>query len=545
MSMSGTILVVEDEAATRFFLSQALSDVGYDVLEADCAAGALGLVSERNVDLAILDLRLPDRSGLEILPELLDHDPDLPVIFLTGHGSVQEAVQAMKLRACDFIAKPPDLPTLKRTIAHLLRNVQLQRDVQRLRANPPDSAQPLVIGKTRRMARVLEMAERVAPTTASILITGESGTGKERIANLIHEKSNRSSKPMVAVNCSAIPKHLLESELFGSVKGAYTGAITRKGLIEQANGGTLFLDEISAMSLDMQAKLLRVIEDRMVRRVGATTEMEVDLRLVTASNRNLKAMIEAETFREDLYYRIAVFTIELPPLRQRMEDIPLIAAAYIDHFSRKANCNVEGLTPEALACLEAYHWPGNIRELRNIIERAVILADGPQIGIEHLPSEITRLSLKATGDGPTGKPSAPLAGSLLDVEKRLIADAMERSGGDLDAAAELLGITPAELRRRLASGSARGFCSHDSPPRPCDRRPPGAAPFPPLQPRGKVARLFGRCRRRQRPGQRPAGQHILRHHPHRLRARRRNWPATGQPGPQKPALHSHHSHDSF
>ncbi len=448
--MPAKILMVEDDTTTRFFLSRILSDDGYEVTEAGSAEEALEILGQQTVDLVVLDMKLPGRSGLDILPELLSQDPNLPVIFITGESTVDLAVQAMKLRACDFIEKPPDIPTLRRVIAHLLRTSQLQQEVERLRTVPSDSANPFITGQTRRMARVLELAEKVAPTTATVLITGENGTGKERFANLIHARSGRAGNSLVAINCAAVPKDILESELFGSMKGAFSGAVTRKGLLEQANGGTLFLDEISAMNTDMQAKLLRVLESKTTRRLGATIDMQVDVRIIAASNRDLKAMMADGSFRQDLYYRLAVFSVDLPPLRERVADIPTIAAAYIDHFNRLTGRDIEGLTPEALACLEAYPWPGNVRELRNIIERAVILSDSPQIGLEHLPPEITSLSLKVTKT-PIGDPDSgdTLALSLPDMERRLISEALEHFHGDVDAAAQALGISVEELKQRL------------------------------------------------------------------------------------------------
>lgn len=445
--MSGTILIVEDNPGTRFFLSRALKDTGYKVLEADRGKRALEIVTEENVDLIILDLRLPDCSGLELMPKFLGQDPDLPIVVLTAHGEVPDAVQAMKLRASDFIVKPPDLNVLRQTIAQLLRNSSVQKEILRLRSDSADKGAPFVPGKSRKMARILEMVERIAPTPASVLLTGETGTGKERFASLIHSKSDKANKSFIAINCSAVPEHLIESELFGSVKGAFTGATSRKGLIEEAHGGTLFLDEISAMKPDMQVKLLRVLEERVVRRVGATSGTEVDIRLIAASNRNLKAMIDQGTFREDLYYRIAVFSIELPPLRERQQDIAIIAAAYINYYNRVNGKFVEGLTPEALACLEKYTWPGNVRELRNAIESAVILTEGSHIGLEHLPPQVT-MHVSACSD-ETPKVKTPLDGSLPEMERRIINDALERCGGDLAATADLLGISEQELRLRM------------------------------------------------------------------------------------------------
>jgi len=444
-----TVLLVEDEDAIRFFLSSALTDEGYEVLQAACAGEAVDLLDGRQVDLVILDLRLPDRSGLDLLPDILRYDPDLPVIFLSDKARVGDAVQAMKLRACDFIEKPPDLLTLKRTIAHLTRNVQLQREVKRLQSNPRVSAFPFVVGKTRKMTRLVDMAERVAPTGASVLITGESGTGKERIAELIHGKSPRRVKPMSAINCAAIPENLLESELFGAVRGAFTGAVPRKGIIEEADGGTLLLDEISAMKPDMQVKLLRALEQRLVRRLGSTEDIPVDVRLISASNRNLLAAIEQGGFREDLYYRLAVVVLEVPPLRERRSDISLIVAAYIDHFNREIGRAVEGVTPEAQAALEAYAWPGNVRDLRNVIEGAMIFCDDSQIGIQHLPPRIARHSLELAELDHEKGAGMPFGRSLLEIERRLINDAIRRANGDVSAAAHLLGITVDELESRL------------------------------------------------------------------------------------------------
>ena len=449
--MPGTILIVEDDPAARFFLSAALRDDGYEVVEAGSAEEALERMDRRSVDLAVLDVYLPGKTGIELLTDLLAIDPDLPVIFLTGQPDVRDAVQAMKLRACDFLPKCTDLNIIKGTIAHLVKNVQLQREIERLRAAPLSSRPaggPFVMGKSPRTSRVLTMVDKVARTSSTVLITGESGTGKERIAQLIHAKSDRANKPMVAINCAAIPENLVESELFGSGKGAFTGAVNRIGLIEQADKGTLFLDEIGTLKPEVQAKLLRVLENRTVRRLGETEDHPIDIRLIAASNVDLKQATNDGSFRSDLFYRISVFTIELPPLRERKGDIGPLVAAYIDYFNKEMVRFVEGVTPEALACLEAYSWPGNVRELRNVVERGIILCDGPQIGIEHLPDEIARLSCSVT-DNTSPAPGLPLGQSLLDLERRYIQEAIQRANGDLTEAAKILGISEEELRKRL------------------------------------------------------------------------------------------------
>jgi len=451
--MQGNILIVEDDQKARFFLAGSLAQEGYTIFEVGSAEEALVALSEHAIDLVLLDLGLPGRSGMEILPDILARDPTLPVVILTGSREVEQAVLAMKLRACDFIVKPVNLPALKCTIANLLTTTGVHDQVEMSRSTQSDSSQPLVFGKSRRMLRVMDMIEQVAPLPTSVLLLGESGTGKERVANLLHSRSGRANHPFVPINTSAIPEQLMESELFGTMKGAHSAAsANRKGLIEYADGGTLFLDEISAMKPDMQVKLLRVLEDRVVRRLGATTDIKVDVRIIAASNRNLQAMIEEGTFREDLYYRLAVFTIQLPPLRERVEDIPEIAAAYINYFNRQTGRFVEGITPEALACLQTYSWPGNIRELRNAIERSVILAKEGEIGLQHLPPEVAKLSLQAVsalshGDGSPQR----LPYSLGEWEHQLISQALAQAGGNHRQAAAILGLSVDELERRLGS----------------------------------------------------------------------------------------------
>jgi two-component system response regulator PilR (NtrC family) len=449
------ILLVEDEESTRLFLAQSLSEEGYELLEATSCAEAAQALRSQPVDLVILDLKLPDGSGLELLPEVIARDPGLPVVILTGEGGIPEAVQAMKLRACDFFRKPPSLSALKETVAQLLRKVAMQKEIQRLAEEATaDGELPFIVGQSRRMQRVMQAVERVAHTNVTVLLTGESGTGKERIARLIHEKSRRKQKRFVAVNCGAIAEQLVETELFGSAKGGYTGATERPGLIERADGGTLFLDEISTMKPELQAKLLRFLEDGKVRRVGSTEEIPVDVRIVAASNENLPKLIESGRFRQDLYYRLARVSIHLPPLRERKEDLPLLVAAIIDHCNRKQLSSgepIRGLTAEAFACLEAYDWPGNIRELLNVLMSAAIMANGPYIDIADLPAPLSlATALKATAAPRVpDEASAIASGSLLAWERRCIAEALQKASGDLQVAARLLGMSVEELRKRL------------------------------------------------------------------------------------------------
>jgi len=453
--MPGSILIVEDDVSTRLFLATSIRRDGYVVREASTVEEALDQLRKHPIDLVILDLGLPDRSGMELLPEVTASDPNLPVIVLTSSQEPADAVLAMKLRACDFLIKPPNLVSLKQIIAHLLNTAQLHDHIEVLKSSQGDASQPFVLGKSRAMGQVLEMVEDVAPLPTSVLILGESGTGKERIARLLHDRSPRARHPFVAVNTAAIPDNLMESEFFGAMRGSYSGATKdRKGIIEHTHGGTLFLDEISSMKPDLQVKLLRVLEDGKVRRLGSSSDIEVDTRIISASNQDLQEMIQAGTFREDLYYRLAVVVIELPPLRERLEDIPDLTAAYIDHFNRELSRFVEGVTPEALSCLKAYSWPGNIRELRNVIERAMIRAKEGEIGLEHLPRELQRVSLRAISPRPTARDDpGRLAHSLVDYDKQLISQALVQADGDHEYAARLLGITVEEMDRRLAASS--------------------------------------------------------------------------------------------
>ncbi len=383
-----SVLIVDDEPTPRTFIRQLLTDQGYATLEADSVASAHAQIDLGQADIVLLDVMLPDGSGLSLLERLAQEQPGLPVIVITGFGDIEMAVEAMQAGAHDFLTKPIDAQRLLKALSRAAEAVSLRRELEHLRESRRDQYS-WVVGETPIMKRVVELMERAAPTQASILISGESGTGKEVVANALHQLSPRSRQPFIAINCAALPDHLLESELFGHEPGAFTGAIKRKlGLLEVADGGTVFLDEISSMKPDLQSKLLRAIEEKVLYRVGGTSGIKVDVRFISASNRNLPAMIADGKFREDLYWRLKVICVELPPLRNRREDIPALAGRFLDKFNLEMGKDVIGIHPRAMEALKAYHWPGNIRQLRSVIENAMLFCDGDTIEIGHLPTEI-------------------------------------------------------------------------------------------------------------------------------------------------------------
>ena len=386
--MSATILLVEDDETARSFLVPLLRDEGYEVREAGTLALAHRAVDRGEADIIILDVELPDGYGPSLLERVSREQPGLPVIVVTGYGDIDMAVEAMKLGARDFIQKPVNMTRLKQTLAKAAESVALVRELNHLRSlrNPLAA---WVQGDTPAMKRIFFELGRVAPSNATVLITGESGTGKEVIAGAVHKMSPRVEKPWIPVNCANFSDTLLESELFGYEAGAFTGASKRKeGLFVTANGGTLFLDEISTMRPELQAKLLRVLEDRSIRRLGGTSETRVDVRIVAASNRNLPALVKTGEFREDLYHRLDVVQIHLPPLRERKDDLPALVGFFINKYNREMGANVQGVNPLVLDALKAYDWPGNIRQLRNAIERAMLFADGDTLELGHFSPDI-------------------------------------------------------------------------------------------------------------------------------------------------------------
>lgn len=386
--MSATVLIVDDEEIARSFVSEALIDAGYETVEAGDLAQAHEAVDTGKADIILLDVVLPDGSGLALLDRVALDNPSPPVILMTAFGEVDTAVEAMKKGATDFLQKPLDLDQLLQAVEKAKEIVALRRELDLLRRGSLDQVD-MVVGESGVMKKVMSEAARAASASVSVLITGETGTGKEVLARTIHNSGSRSDKPYIPINCAALPATMIESELFGHEAGAFTGAQKRKpGLIEIADGGILFLDEISSTPPDMQAKLLRVLDDQTFRRVGGVNEIAVDIQILAASNRDLPTMIEEGTFREDLYYRLKVVDLHLPPLRERIDDIPALTGSFIRQINLRTGNTIAGITPRAIAALKSHTWPGNIRELRHVIERAMLFCDDEQIDIAQLPQDI-------------------------------------------------------------------------------------------------------------------------------------------------------------
>ncbi|MCL4560253.1 MAG: sigma-54 dependent transcriptional regulator [Chloroflexi bacterium] len=391
--MSATILIVDDEENARLFISNYLTGKGYEVIGVATLADARTSLQRGNADIVLLDVNLPDGYG----PKLLDETRQLPfrppIILITAYGDIDMAVDAMKNGAHDFLQKPIQLVQLEQSIQRAVEMVAMRRELTHLRSTQQQGAK-FIIGKTPVMSNVVGQAHRAAAASVSVLITGETGTGKEVLAQFIHQNGPRSSKPFIAINCAAIQNTMLESELFGYEAGAFTGAERRKnGLMEVADGGILFLDEISSMPMDTQAKLLRAIEERAFRRVGGTNMIHVDVQILAASNRNLLSMIKDGNFREDLYYRLKVVDLHVPPLRDRKEDIPELVGFFLRLNNSRQGLNITDVSPQAMHALINYDWPGNIRELSNAIERAVLFCDDPGIDVAHLPADVVNKSV--------------------------------------------------------------------------------------------------------------------------------------------------------
>lgn len=392
--MSATILIVDDEATARKFVSEALADAGYDAIEAGNLKEANKAIDTGAADIILLDVMLPDGSGLSLLDRLAMENPRPPVILITAFGEVDTAVEAMKKGAQDFLQKPLDLERLLQAIDRSFEIVSLRRELDLLRRSSTQNTE-MIVGDTPAMQQMMREAERAAAATVSVLITGETGTGKEVLARTIHSAGPRADKPFVPINCAALPDTMIESELFGYEAGAFTGAQKRKpGLIEIADGGILFLDEISSTKPEMQAKLLRMLDEHRFRRVGGVKEITVDVQILAASNRDLPSLIEEGTFREDLYYRLKVVDLHIIPLRDRIADIPALAGTFIRQINLRTGGIVEGITPRAIEALKKHTWPGNIRELRHLIERALLFCDEDQIDLAHLPPDIQALAKK-------------------------------------------------------------------------------------------------------------------------------------------------------
>jgi len=445
----GTLLVVDDEPSNRQVLARILAREGYRVEQADDGRQALDRLRSGGVDLVLSDLKMPGMDGLELLKAARALDRDVEFIVMTAYGTVEVAVDAMKEGAYDFITKPLRRVELVTTVRKALEKQLLACENRRLRARLAEDDE--VIGRSPVMRRLLEEIEQVAPSEASVLLEGESGTGKGLLAKRIHDSSARAARRLVTVNCAAIPDTLLESELFGYEPGAFTGARARKeGRFDLAAGGTLFLDEVTEMAPGTQVKLLRVLQEGDYERVGGTRTLKADCRVLSATNRELDRMVQEGGFRADLYYRLNVIRLHVPPLRERGEDIPLLAQFFLARYSRKNRKELEAITPDALDALCGYHWPGNVRELENVIERAVVLARGAQIGLEDLPEQARQ------GRGARQVMTFRVGSPLKAMERRMIEETLRFTGGDKNLAANLLGITSRTIYRREAEWNRSG-----------------------------------------------------------------------------------------
>jgi len=454
------ILIVDDEESTRELFAELLQRWGYDVDQTADGHAALKIAAEMHPDVIISDLVMPKLDGLALVRALREEQPDTPVVIITGKGTIDAAVEAVREGVFDFVEKPLDPARLKVILQRALEKKATLHEMQvlRRRLGQVDAGVGLV-GNSPPMRRAMELVEKVAPSKASVVITGQSGTGKEMVARAIHQLSPRREKPFIAINCSAIPSSLIESEMFGHERGAFTGADQRRlGAWELADGGTLFLDEVGEIPIELQAKFLRVLEEERLRRLGGKSEIMVDVRVISATNRDLKDEIKGSRFREDLYFRLNVFHINLAPLKERREDISVLVQHFIDRFSREGGKKLHGVSPQAMKLLTDYAWPGNIRELRNTLERAVILCSSGIIEAEHLPSEL------ASGGGESAYLKLPYGLPLREIEKEYILATLSRLQNNKARTAQALGISEKTLYNKLYRYSGRGPRRDDEPP---------------------------------------------------------------------------------
>ena len=446
--MNGSILIVDDEKGQREILTMILRGEGYETAEASGVPEAQLLLGKREFDLILTDLKMQGQSGLDLLEQVMADDPQQCVIMMTAHGSVDSAVGAMKRGAFDYLEKPLERENLLLTLRRAFERITLVRENRVLQKRVAAIERiPSIIGDHSKMKEVYRIVTKIAATVSTVLIYGESGTGKELVARAIHDRSARKDQPFMAINCAAIPETLIESELFGHEKGSFTGASAREiGILEAANGGTVFLDEIGEMNVSMQAKLLRAIQEKEIRRVGGKVNLPLDVRIISATNRDLEQEIRKGCFREDLFYRLNVIRIVLPPLRERGSDIATLADFFVAKYRASTGIQVEGITKPALKLLLNYTWPGNVRQLESVIERAVLMAEGSIIQPDDLPTEITAVAAVG-GVVPFELP--PEGINFDEMEKALILKALERAGWVIGKAAPLLGLSYKTLQYRL------------------------------------------------------------------------------------------------
>jgi DNA-binding NtrC family response regulator len=439
-----TVLIVDDEKNARRVLSAILREVPFNVLAAEDVPSAKAMVSSENVDAVITDLKMPGEDGLQLFEYLKEEYPDIPVIFLTAFGTVESAVSAMNEGAFFYFVKPPDYIKLKAILAKAVEQKSLKNEIARLKGQLESTyGFSSIIGKSPGMENVFRMVEAIKDSSINVLITGETGTGKDLLANAIHYTSRRHFRPFVAVNCAAVPRELLESEFFGHEKGAFTGAVTKRiGKFEEAHTGTLFLDEIGELELSLQAKILRAIQEKEIERVGSNKKIKVDVRLIASTNRDLSEDLKGGRFRTDLYYRLNVVQIKLPPLRERKSDIPLLVTHFIDKFAQRENKHISSVSPEVMNLFLNYYWPGNLRELENVIERAVVLARSEVISLQNIPSDLKKGARKGNINASGLKP-------LKELQKETILQALEAFNGNKSKAAKALGITRKALYNHL------------------------------------------------------------------------------------------------
>lgn len=445
--MSGSILIVDDEKGQREILTMILQGVGYDTAEAVGVQEALVLLGKREFDLVLTDLKMQGQSGLDLLEQVMADDPQQCVIMMTAHGTVDSAVGAMKRGAFDYLEKPLERENLLLTLKRAFERITLVRENRVLQKRVAEIERiSSIIGEHPKMKEVYRIVTKIAATSSTVLVYGESGTGKELVARAVHDRSPRKDQPFMAINCAAIPETLIESELFGHEKGSFTGANAREiGILEAANGGTVFLDEIGEMNVSMQAKLLRAIQEKEIRRVGGKINLPLDVRIISATNRDLEQEIKKGTFREDLYYRLNVIRINLPPLRERGSDIATLANFFVAKYREASGIAVEGISKPALKLLMNYTWPGNVRQLESVIERAVLMAEGSIIQPEDLPAEISSLT-----EGAMVPFELPPEGiNFEEMEKALILKAMERADWVIGKAAPILGLSYKTLQYRI------------------------------------------------------------------------------------------------